>query len=85
MLTFDPHDPRHATEGVPFDVLAQVRNADALLHVVRAFPAPDQAAAPDPAREVTALEEELVLADLEVLERRVEKLEKGLKRKLTDV
>jgi cytochrome P450 len=25
MLTFDPHDPRHVSEGVPFDVLARVR------------------------------------------------------------
>ena len=32
---------------------------------------------PDPPREAVALEEELVLADLEVLERRLEKLEKG--------
>jgi GTP-binding protein YchF len=64
--------------------VGELRNADALLHVVRAFPA-HGAAPPDPPRDVVALEEELVLADLEVLERRVEKLEKGLKRKLTDV
>jgi cytochrome P450 len=25
MLTFDPHDPRHVVDGVPFDVLARVR------------------------------------------------------------
>jgi cytochrome P450 len=25
MLVFDPHDPRHVTDGVPFDVLASVR------------------------------------------------------------
>ena len=65
--------------------VGDLRNADALLHVVRGFPAPGRATPPDPPREVVALEEELVLADLEVLERRVEKLEKGIKRKLTDL
>jgi cytochrome P450 len=25
MLTFDPHDPRYVTDGVPFDLLARVR------------------------------------------------------------
>jgi cytochrome P450 len=26
MLTFDPHDPRYLTDGVPFDLLARVRH-----------------------------------------------------------
>jgi GTP-binding protein YchF len=65
--------------------VGDLRNADALLHVVRAFPSPGLAEPPDPARDVTALEEELILADLEVVERRLEKLGKGLKRKPTDV
>ncbi len=65
--------------------VGDLRNADALLHVVRAFPSPALAEPPDPARDVTALEEELILADLEVVERRLEKLGKGLKRKPTDV
>jgi ribosome-binding ATPase YchF (GTP1/OBG family) len=41
-------------------------------------------AAPPPARETQSLEEELVLADLEVVERRLQKLGPGLKRKPTD-
>jgi ribosome-binding ATPase len=64
--------------------VVDLRSADALLHVVRAFPSPATGAPPDSARDVAALEEELILADLEVVERRLEKLEKGLKRKLTD-
>ncbi len=64
--------------------VGELRNADALLHVVRGFESPAQAAPPDAARAAASLEEELVLADLEVLERRLEKLEKGLKRKATD-
>ena len=45
---------------------------------------PRSARRPPPAREVQALEEELVLADLEVVERRLQKLGPGLKRKPTD-
>jgi hypothetical protein len=70
-------------ERATLDV-GELRNADALLHVVRAFPSPVLGPAPDAAREVQALEEELVLADLEVLERRLQKLGPGLKRKPTD-
>ncbi len=59
------------------------RNADALLHVVRAFrdpsvPHPSQSV--DPARDVRTIEEELILADLGVVERRLERLEKDLKK-----
>lgn len=70
-------------ERATLDV-GELRQADALLHVVRAFPSPALGAAPAPAREVQSLEEELVLADLEILERRVQKLGPGLKRKPTD-
>jgi GTP-binding protein YchF len=64
--------------------LGDLRQADALLHVVRAFDSPALGSAPPPAREIQALEEELVLADLEVVERRLQKLGPGLKRKPTD-
>ena len=64
--------------------MGDLRQADALLHVVRAFPSPALGAAPPPAREVQSLEEELVLADLEIVERRLQKLGPGLKRKPTD-
>ena len=64
--------------------MGDLRQADALLHVVRAFASPTLGAAPPPRREVQALEEELVLADLEIVERRLQKLGPGLKRKPTD-
>jgi hypothetical protein len=61
----------------------EFRNADALLHVVRAFP--DAAgAAPNPKGDIADLETELILADLEVVERRLERLEASIKKKRTD-
>ena len=55
------------------DVLALVRNADALLHVVRAFE--DAAGTPaDPWPDVDELDLELTVADLSVVEKRLEKL-----------
>jgi hypothetical protein len=61
----------------------EFRNADALLHVVRAFP-DATGGAPDPAGDIDDLETELILADLEVVERRLERLEAQLKKKRTD-
>ena len=55
------------------------RNADALLHVVRAF-ADDALGAPAPKRDIGDLETELILADLEVVERRLERLEASIKK-----
>jgi ribosome-binding ATPase len=64
------------------DVVAY-KNADALVHVIRAFedPAvPHPAGSVNPARDAQAMEEELILADLGVAERRLERLEKDLKK-----
>lgn len=64
-----------AREGtVNPDVLAQIRNADALLHVARSFEDPTAAAAPDPWRDVDDLDLEFTVADLSVIEKRLEKL-----------
>ena len=63
--------------------VAAFRNADALLHVVRMFrdPAvPHAAGSVDPARDVRTMEDELILADLGVVERRLERLERDLKK-----
>ncbi len=63
--------------------LAPFRNADALLHVVRMFrdpSVPHPAGAIDPARDVRAMEDEIILADLGVVERRLERLERDLKK-----
>jgi ribosome-binding ATPase len=64
------------------DVVAY-RNADALLHVVRAFEEPSVPhpnGSINPIRDVKTIEDELVLADLGVVERRLERLEKDLKK-----
>jgi GTP-binding protein YchF len=64
------------------DVVAY-KNADALVHVLRAFQDPAVAhpsGSIDPARDAQAMEDELILADLGVAERRLERLEKDLKK-----
>ena len=55
------------------DVMALVRNADALLHVARAFDGGAEGPA-DPWRDVEALDLEFSIADLMVIEKRLEKL-----------
>src|SRR5881628_3040315 len=61
----------------------EFRNADALLHVVRAFADEAQGAAA-PKRDIEDLETELILADLEVVERRLERLEASIKKQRTE-
>ena len=71
-----------ARAGALVDV-AGYKNADALVHVVRAFRDPavaHPAGAIDPARDAQAMEDELILADLGVAERRLERIEKDLKK-----
>ena len=63
--------------------VAGYKNADALVHVVRAFRDPAVAhpsGSVDPARDAQAMEDELILADLGVAERRLERIEKDLKK-----
>ena len=63
--------------------VAPFRTAHALLHVIRMFrdPAvPHPAGAVDPARDVRIMEDEVILADLGVVERRLERLERDLKK-----
>jgi GTP-binding protein YchF len=63
--------------------VAAYKNADALVHVLRAFTdpsVPHPSGSVDAARDAQAMEDELILADLGVAERRLERLEKDLKR-----
>src|ERR671913_852773 len=63
--------------------VAGYKNADALVHVVRAFRDPAVAhpsGSVDPARDAQAMEDELLLADLGVAERRLERIAKDLKK-----
>jgi len=66
--------------------VAAYKNADALVHVVRAFRdegVPHPSGSVNPARDAQAMEEELLLADLGVAERRLERIEKDLKKTRT--
>jgi ribosome-binding ATPase len=65
------------TEDLPAEHLARLRDSDALLHVVRAFedisnPHPEGSV--DPARDVDRLDTEFLLADLALVDRRLERL-----------
>lgn len=64
-------------------LIADLRTVDALVHVVRVFadptvPHPEERV--DPVRDATNLETELLLADLGVLEKRLERIEVDLKK-----
>jgi len=66
-------------EGLGNRFLANIRDVDAVCHVVRAFAAPGVAHVddePGPARDMEAVEAELVAADLETIDRRLAKLDK---------
>ncbi len=61
--------------------LAALKPMDALIHVVRAFPddaRPHSEGSLDPARDVETMEMELILADLDTAQRRIEKLEASI-------
>ncbi len=64
------------------DVVAY-KSADALVHVVRAFTdqaVPHVSESVDPARDAQSMDDELILADLGVVERRLERLDKDSKK-----
>ncbi len=66
-------------EGLGNQFLAHVAEADALVHLVRCFEDENVAhvqATLDPARDMEVVETELVLRDMELLERRIEELRK---------
>ncbi len=66
--------------------LAELKNVDALVHVVRAFADPEIVhpdGAVDPARDIATFDLELILADHSLIERRIDRLEKSVKRGLT--
>lgn len=79
-----PAASAHGERGGLADLLAPARELDALLIVVRAFDAPG-AAAPDPLRDLEEVRGEFLLADLVIVERRLERLaEKSRKPTFTD-
>jgi len=63
--------------------LKEMRNVDAIAHVVRAFrdeAIPHSEGPIEPRRDIATLETELMLADLEVAQRRLERLELNIKK-----
>jgi GTP-binding protein YchF len=63
-------------------LLASLRNVDALIHVLRVFddPSVPLAALIDPLKEIQDVEFDLMLSDLTQIEKRMERLEKDLKK-----
>jgi GTP-binding protein YchF len=78
----DVAGPARSSAQALVDV-AGYKNADALVHVIRAFrdaSVPHPSSSIDPARDAQAMEDELILADLGVAERRLERIEKDQKK-----
>jgi len=69
-------------EGLGNKFLSNIRATDAIVHVVRCFDDDDiihVEGGADPARDIEIIELELVLADMEMAERRLDKARKALK------
>jgi hypothetical protein len=72
-----------STGGLSGPLLNTISQADALLHVVRAFEDPNvphEEGQVDPMRDVGIVDTELLLSDLIIVERRIERLQAGLKK-----
>lgn len=70
-------------EGLGNKFLSHIREVDALVHVVRCFEDPDivhVSGAIDPVRDIEIVLTELVLADLDALHKRAEKISRDVKR-----
>ena len=69
-------------EGLGNKFLSHIRQVDVILHVVRCFEDPDiihVEASVDPIRDIEIINLELILSDMELLERRIDKTQKMLK------
>jgi GTP-binding protein YchF len=72
----------HEGKGRGNRFLDQIRNVDVLAHVVRCFDDPNVVhvdGAVDPVRDVEVLEMELILADLQALQRRLDRIRRAAK------
>jgi len=86
VMYFDLAAPPASTEGrvgteeLPADQLARLREADALLHVVRAFEdpsVPHSEGSVDAWRDLERLDFEFLMSDLSLVEKRLERLKAG--------
>ncbi len=69
-------------EGLGNKFLANIREVDAIVHVVRCFENDDIVhveGSIDPARDIETINLELILSDMEILDRRIDKTQKMLK------
>lgn len=69
-------------EGLGNKFLSHIREVDAIIHVVRCFDNDDIThvdGSVDPARDIETINLELILSDLEILDRRLAKTEKDMK------
>lgn len=69
-------------EGLGNQFLGHIRDADAIVHVVRCFDDPNVVHVsehPQPRQDIEVINTELALADLQQLERKIEKLERQVK------
>ncbi len=69
-------------EGLGNKFLSHIREVDAIVHVVRCFEGGDVIhveGSVDPARDIETVDLELILSDLEVLSRRIDRAKKSLK------
>ncbi|HEV2211249.1 MAG TPA: redox-regulated ATPase YchF [Verrucomicrobiae bacterium] len=70
-------------EGLGNKFLSHIREVDALVHVIRCFEDPDIAhvtGSIDPVRDIEIVQTELILADLEAVKKRKEKISRDVKR-----
>jgi GTP-binding protein YchF len=69
-------------EGLGNKFLSHIREVDAIVHVIRCFEDPDVIHVDgdvDPGRDITTINMELILADMESVEKRLEKLNKQVR------
>ena len=69
-------------EGLGNKFLSNIREVDAICHVVRCFDDPDVVhvdGSADPARDIGVIELELILSDMEIMEKRIERTQKMMK------
>jgi len=72
-----PEGERAGSEqGLDARIVQHMREADALVHVLRAFESPLLSSPADPVRDLAGFEEELILTDLVQIEKRIERLKK---------
>src|SRR6266550_2624868 len=70
-------------QGLGNQFLSHIRATNALAHIVRTFEDPGVThvdGAPDPKRDIETIDTELILADLQTVERRLSKLESDIKK-----